>query len=100
MENKDTNGKIMAALEAFDAIENIQTTDNWNATLMAKIANTKIKTPITPFSAKFATMITCLVLINVGFVTATIFSNDDNQAPTRDKTLKTLSKELLFNVNN
>ncbi len=97
MENKNINIKVMAALEAFDAIENIQTTDNWNANLMAKIAITKIKTPITPFPAKFATMITCLVLINVGFVTATIISND-NQDGTRDKTLKTLSKELLFST--
>lgn len=99
MEHKNLNTKLMAALQAFDAIENIEVKDNWNETLMAKIAQAQVKPETQQFPVKFATMITCLVLINVGFVTSTIINND-NQDLARDKTLKIISKELLFSTNN
>jgi hypothetical protein len=83
---------IMQKLKEFENLEKIQTSPEWNTSLMNKLNNKKPNQ-----FAKFAIVILLIILINIGFLINSI-NNGASQYVDRGKQLSLISNEFLINT--
>jgi hypothetical protein len=94
--DSEPEDKISQTLKSFENIEPIESSSDWEKTLMDKISASKSNPEgLNITSPKFMVMIVTLIAVNIGFV-ANVLNNSskDLSKPSRDTDLQQLSKEL------
>lgn len=96
MKESEINNSALQLLNEFETQENIQPSDDWNQSLMNKLATAKPHSNIKFSINKFVVITLLIVLINIGFF-LNIIIHDPLQNVSRNKELQIVSKELLIN---
>jgi hypothetical protein len=102
MENKELKKRVIQSLEAFEALEELQPSNQWNESLMKRLSSSKRRSTAKKTAGTVIVVITLLCLLNIGFG-ITILLTDTGQSEERKAGLEIISKELLINpssVNN
>ncbi|MEI7484419.1 MAG: hypothetical protein WCK13_06875 [Ignavibacteriota bacterium] len=95
MEEFTQNKRALQKLKEYDAIENLQASEEWNKSLMKRIESTNPRKNSELSSFKLA-VIALLIIINLGFVLRLLIS-DSSILLQRKTDLQVISKELLIN---
>jgi hypothetical protein len=90
------NTKVMDALKEFETIENIETTDDWNRSLMERLASVKPRSASPFTSTKMLVAIVFVVTLNIYFLLNALVIHPGYSAH-RNNDLKVISRELLIN---
>jgi len=86
----------MDALKEFETIENIETTDDWNRSLMERLASVKPRSASPFTSTKMLVAIVFVVTLNIYFLLNALVIHPGYSAH-RNNDLKVISRELLIN---
>lgn len=96
MKNGENTNSTEQLLSAFDNLDSIRPSSNFEQSLFLKISATKQQAPTHITTTVFVGIATVFVLINIGFVLST-FNNGLSQPTNRGAALQIISKELLIN---
>ena len=97
MKKSELNINVQHALKEFESLENIQASEEWNDSLMARISSAKPYSNSRSYNTKFIVLILIIVLANVGLVLSTMKHGSKHQLISKNNDLKIISKELLIN---
>ena len=86
------NKKVLQVLNEFESMGNIQPSVDWNQSLMNRIASSRVhKSPMSSIT-KYAVIVLCIVLVNIGFILNSMINNQQ-KAQHRNNELQVISKE-------
>lgn len=98
MKDPELHKKVLQTLNEFETMENIQQSEEWNKSLMERLATVKADSPSVFSYVKYTIAALLVILINIGFI-LTAINNDPHQTLQKDIELQIISKELLINSN-
>jgi hypothetical protein len=96
MKELELNNRVLQKLTEFDSLENIQPSENWNQSLMKKIASARSVPTTGPSAVRFAVVVLFILLLNIGFILNTMIRNS-KQIRLHDSELQIISNEFLIN---
>ena len=96
MKEQELKKKIFNAIQEFESLENIESSTEWNNSLIQKLSHKKPNSRFVIASPNYLLIVMLIAALNIGFIFKTINTNS-NQTSSRKEELKLVSKELLIN---
>jgi hypothetical protein len=96
MKESEIYSQVSQKVREFESLEDIQPSSDWNQSLMARLATSKVHPGPEFPTGKSALALTFIILINIGVILSMI-SNNNRQSFSRSNDLEAISKEFLIN---
>jgi hypothetical protein len=96
MKESKENNDLLKTIEVFDNIGVLHPSEEWNHSLMVRLATAKQNAAPVSQTTKISVLVLFIVLLNVGFILNAFMSNSHRRVH-RNNDLKVISKELLIN---
>ena len=96
MKEQELNKKVFESIQEFESIGNIESSVEWNNSLIQKISLAKPNSRFVMVSHKYLLIVMLIAVLNIGLIFKAI-NISSNQIPSRKEELKLVSKELLIN---
>jgi len=99
MKVSEVNNRVLQTLTAFEKLDNIEYSPEWNRSLMDKIDTAKHQSTSGFPKMSFTVIMLFVLLINVGFIIKTVLKTSQKSSSHKSE-LQLISKEILVNPEN
>ena len=96
MKGSEVNNRVLQTLSAFEELDNIESSAEWNRSLLDKIDTVKPQSTLGFPKMSFTMVMLFILLINVGFILNTVL-NTSQKSTSHKSELQLISKEILVN---
>lgn len=96
MKEQELNKKVFESIQEFESIGNIESSVEWNNSLIQKISLAKPNSRFAMASPRYLLIVMLIVVLNIGLIFKVI-NISSSQISSRKEELKFVSKEFLIN---
>jgi hypothetical protein len=96
MKESELNNKVSESLSAFDRLEPIQPSSEWQRSLSGRLESAKYKNAESNLPVRLAIALIIIFLVNIAVILNS-FNNNKSRVNNRSSDLEKISKEILIN---